>query len=166
MLGWNIKDSWKRRKFWVRGAFLGAVCALFPCFLWQAGLPPPMYGGIGEVRTLIRTPPPPYKDPLHCLLYYWPPHMEPSRALLHHHLCRDASSASFCPNLRYHLGEATLPIKGPVAISLLHYQALPLYGTSRAYPSSLRLVEVTMVRCKTTSHNKSKCMKATKKKQM
>ena len=31
-------------------------CALFPCFLWQAGLPPPLYGGIGEVRVLIGNP--------------------------------------------------------------------------------------------------------------
>ena len=61
-------------------------CALFPCFLWHAGLPPPFYGGIGEVRPLIRDGPPPYKDPLHCLLYYWAPHMDPSWALLHHHL--------------------------------------------------------------------------------
>ena len=148
------------------GRFFGSSVCTLPMFS-LAGWPPTshVWGDRGGPDPYT-DPPPPYKDPLHCLLYYWPPHMEPSRALLHHHLCRDASSASFCPNLRYHLGEATLPLKGSVAISLLHYQALPLYGTSRAYPSSLRLVEVTMVRCKTTSHNKSKCMKATKKKQM
>ena len=38
------------------GALFWEQCALFPCFLWQAGLPPPLYGGIGEVRVLIGNP--------------------------------------------------------------------------------------------------------------
>ena len=58
------------------GAFLGAVCTL-PMFS-LAGWPPTSLvwgdrGGPGPYRE----PPPPYLVPLHCLLYYWPPHMEP-----------------------------------------------------------------------------------------
>ena len=98
-------------------------CALFPCFLWHAGLPPPFYGGIGEVRPLIRDGPPPYKDPLHCLLYYWAPHMDPSWALLHHHqiLCHDDASSTSTFTLSqspFPFWADPLPLKGSVALSL------------------------------------------------
>ena len=70
--------------------FSGRLASHLPCM----GPPTSLVWGDRGGPPPYTDAPPPYKAPLHCLLYYWPPHMEPSWALLHHHLCRDASSSS------------------------------------------------------------------------
>ena len=112
---------------WV--AFLGAVCTL-PMFSLAGGLPHALYGGIGEVRGPYTEPPPPYKAPLHCLLYYWPPHMEPTEPCniiicppMPHHQHRAAHFAfqSLIPFWE----EAPLPFKESVALSPIYEPTLP-----------------------------------------
>ena len=129
------------------GALFWEQCALFPCFLWQPGLPPPFYGGIGEVRPLIRDGPLPYKDPLHCLLYYWAPHMDPSWALLHHHLRRE-----WCfINISLHSIAIYISILGrPPALKGFSCTVSCIIGASPymepAVPTTFVIVEVIMAR--------------------
>ena len=97
--------------------FSGRLASHLPCM----GPPTSLVWGDRGGPPPYTDAPPPYKAPLHCLLYYWPPHMEPSWALLHHHLCRDASSSSTfilsqSPCLFWE--GPPLPLKGSVAMSL------------------------------------------------
>ena len=111
----------------MRGAFLGAVCTLPmfslagwpPTFLvW--GLPPPLYGGIGEVRHLIRTPRLPIRRlcTVSCIIgrRIWSP-PGPCYIIICAAMHRP-HQPSFCRNLHVYFGEPPLSLKGSVAMSL------------------------------------------------
>ena len=132
---------------------MGAVCTL-PMFS-LAGWPPTSLvwgdrGGPGPYRE----PPPPYLVPLHCLLYYWPPHMEPSQACLqHHHLHHRACiiivvnlhSAFYPRNLQFHPGGN--PVLKRVQ---LHRLSRIIWAQPYMKPAnSFVIVDVMMIMCTT-----------------
>ena len=131
------------------GAFLGAVCTL-PMFS-LAGWPPTSLvwgdrGGPGPYRE----PPPPYLVPLHCLLYYWPPHMEPPgpacNIIIYAIALASSSSSTFYPcNLQFHPGGT--PVLKRVQ---LHRLSRIIWAQPYMKPAnSFVIVDVMMIMCTT-----------------
>ena len=128
------------------GALFWEQCALFPCFLWQAGLPPAFYGGIGRSGPLYGTARTPIRCPctVSCIIgrrIWTPPGLR--YIIIYAGMMHRQHQPSLYRNLQFHFRQN--PADGLKRVQLhrlLHYWGLPLYGACRAFV----IVEVILAR--------------------